>query len=276
MKYRRLRIALLLCLVIALHGVPALGADDDASQVEKRAADSRETVAAIAEGYQLFKSDDRARLSMEPEPVLRWPNQTRDTEDGATFLWTLEGRPEVMADVWIRGGVPTHAFHSFSRSKLIAVRNGQTVWHPEKPGVEFTEFADAPPPDDSAAKRLVQMKALARRFTCRIKGRRDGEELRLLPRPLYRYQTKASDLLDGALFTFVQGTDPEVMLLLEAVNRAGQATWEYALTRDSGVALEADLDGKRIWEVPGTAGAPGEVWFQAIVATTKVSTHRKE
>jgi len=232
-------------------------------------ADSRERVTRIAEGYQLFMGDDRVPLSMEREPVLRWPNQTRDTPDGATFIWTLDGRPEVMADVWIRGGVATHAFHSFSRGKLIAVHHGRTIWHPEKSGIEFTEFADAPRPDDSATKRLAQMKGLARRFTCRIAGRRDGEELRLLPRPLYRYQTKPGDLLDGALFAFVQGTDPEVMLVLEAVHRADRSEWQYALTRDSGVGLEADLDGKRIWEVPSSAGAPGEVWFQAIIATAE-------
>lgn len=248
-----------------------LAADDETqpAEAEKRAADARETVRRIAEGYQLFLGDDRAALSIEREPVLRWPNQTRDTSEGATFLWTLDGRPEAMADVWIRGGVPTHAFHSFSRSKLLAVHNGRTIWHPETSGIEFTEFADGPRPDDSPAKRLAQMKGLARRFTCRITGRRDGEELRLLPRPLYRYQTKASDLLDGALFAFVQGTDPEVMLLLEAVQRANRSAWEFALTRDSGVGLEADLDGKRIWKVPSSAGAPGEVWFQGIIAKAK-------
>lgn len=248
----------------------AVAADDtQPSEAERRAGDARETVTRIAESYQLFKGDDRAVLSMEREPVLRWPNQTRGTTDGATFLWTLDGRPEAMADVWIRGGVPTHAFHSFSRSKLFAVYHGRTNWHPEKPGVEFTEFADAPPPDDSAAKRLAQMKSLARRFTCRITGRTDGEELRLLPRPLYRYQTKSRDLLDGALFAFVQGTDPEVMLLLEAFQGADRSAWEYALTRDSGVALQADLDRKRIWEVPGTAGAPDQVWFQGIIKSAK-------
>ena len=231
--------------------------------------ESRKTITGIAEAYQLYLGDDRVSLSMEREPVLRWPNLTRDSPDGATFLWTLDGRPEAMADVWIRGGVPTHAFHSFSRSKLVAVRNGRTTWHPEKPGIELKEFADAPQPDSSAAKRLGQMKSLARRFTCRITGRGDGEELRLLSRPLYRYKTERKDLFDGALFAFVQGTDPEVMLILEAVHRGDQSAWQYALTRDSGVALEADLDGKRIWNVPSTAGAADEPWFQEIVKTAK-------
>lgn len=232
-------------------------------------ADSREKVTRIAEGYQLFLGDDRTRLSMERDPVLRWPNPTRDTSEGSTFIWTFDGRPEAMADVWIRGGVPTHAFHSFSKSKLLAMHNGQMIWHPEKPGIEFTQFADAPRPDGSAAKRLGQMKGLARRFTCRIQGRKDGEELRLLPRPLYRYQTKRSDLLDGALFAFVQGTDPEVMLILEAVRQVDRTAWQYALTRDSGVGLEADLDGKRIWEAPNSAGAADEVWYQGIIKTAR-------
>jgi hypothetical protein len=48
----------------------------------------------------------------------------------------------------------------------------------------------------------------------------DGKpwELRLLPKPLYRYASRSQKVLDGALFAYVwtRGTDPEWLLLLEA------------------------------------------------------------
>jgi hypothetical protein len=65
----------------------------------------------------------------------------------------------------------------------------------------------------------------------------------------------------------VQGTDPAVILVLEAARHDGQSVWRYALTRRSMHALEADLDGARVWAVPLSAGAPGEVWFQGSVST---------
>lgn len=111
------------------------------------------------------------------------------------------------------------------------------------------------------------MKDLARRFSCRLTGDADGEQLRLLPRPLYRYQTNRDNLIDGALFAFVQGTDPEVVLVLEATRRDKRSEWRYALTRLSMATLEADLDGKSMWAVPADSGATGKVWFHGGIAS---------
>jgi hypothetical protein len=99
-----------------------------------------------------------------------------------------------------------HDFLSLSSSKLVAEYNGRTIWQSQKAGIEFATFATAPQPADSTAKRLSQMKELARRFSCRLSNGGDGEELRLLPRPIYRYQVDRADLMDGALFAVVVGT----------------------------------------------------------------------
>ena len=73
----------------------------------------------------------------------------------------------------------------------------------------------------------------------------DREELRLLPKPLYRYEPKAGPVIDGAVFAFVMGTDPESLLLIEAVKSGGKqsgssrlpaarrASWKAATRRRS-------------------------------------------
>ena len=38
-------------------------------------------------------------------------------------------------------------------------------------------------------------------------------------------------LIDGAVFAFVQGTDPEAVLLIEAVRRDDRTVWQYAFGR---------------------------------------------
>ena len=155
-------------------------------------------------------------------------------------------------------------------SKLVAEHEGQTIWHPDKAGIELRSFPDAPRPEDSPVKRLSQMKELSRRFACRLTAEgRKGEELRLLPRPIFRYETDHRDLVDGALFAYVQGTDPEVILMLEAVRQDGEFAWRYAFTRRSMLALEADLDGERVWAVPYGAGNPSSVWFQGGITAGK-------
>jgi hypothetical protein len=69
---------------------------------------------------------------------------------------------------------------------------------------------------------------------------------------LYRYDlANARDpdpnLLDGALFAYVLGTDPEVVLVLEAVGTAENAAWQYAFARATSGGLEVKLGDEVVW-----------------------------
>ena len=100
------------------------------------------------------------------------------------------------------------------------------------------------------------MKAIAERFKAKMTGwagdNSDQEELRLLPRHLFRYDLtmiKEADpnLLDGALFAYVLGTDPEVVLVLEAIGTPEKVVWQYALVRATSGGLEVKLDKEVVW-----------------------------
>jgi hypothetical protein len=72
---------------------------------------------------------------------------------------------------------------------------------------------------------------------------------------LYRYalaETKEPDpnLLDGALFAYVQGTDPEAVLVLEAIGTADKAEWHYAFARATSGGLEVKLGNDVVWTAP--------------------------
>jgi hypothetical protein len=232
----------------------------------KSGNEQRDLIVAIAREYRLFLGADRRALTLQAEPVLRWPNATRGTTDGATFVWTRDGRPEAIACIW-KDPVLSHAFHSLSMSSLVAEYGGRIVWHPQGSGIRLEDLAERLPPADSAVARLRQMKEIARRFHCRLSGNGpEDQALRLLPSAIYRYDSDRANVLDGALFAYVQGTDPEVILLVEAHRQNGQARWKYALTRRSCCGLEADLDGRRIWSVAQSVGAPGDVWFHGDVS----------
>jgi len=146
-----------------------------------------------------------------------------------------------------------------SRSAGLVARNGDgTVWAPESAGVEFHDVPNGPPPAETPVLRLAQMKSLGARFTATLTGWKDDESekepLRLLPRPLYRYDIKAAtdthaNLRDGALFAFVQGTDPEALLLVEDVVLDDRPRWQYAFARATSGGLEARLGDKLVWKV---------------------------
>ena len=73
--------------------------------------------------------------------------------------------------------------------------------------------------------------------------------MRLLTQPLFRYESTDPKVVDGALFGFVTsaGTDPEVIILLEA--REGQAgpEWRYAVCRFSDLDLYVKHKEVEIW-----------------------------
>jgi hypothetical protein len=209
------------------------------------------------EWYQVLPKAN-ARKSMSPQTVLRWINASRgrDGED-ILVLWIQDGRPEVAATIFPQKGYLHHELVSLSRGSQLVVKDGDAVaWSPSVAGVEFRDVPEAPAPAETPAARLRQMKSMAERFKATLTGlhadNSDREELRRLPREVYRYALKHAKrpdpaLQDGAVFAYVQGTDPEVLLLLEAVRKDERWRWQYGFARATGGGLEGRLDGKLVW-----------------------------
>jgi hypothetical protein len=207
-------------------------------------------LAKAAAEYGFTAGKDRT-AELAPKPLLTWTNPQRNTPDGALFLWTWGGRPQAVACVYTYGEGNAdidHEFHSLAAEVLVARRNGKVVWEPPGPGVEFKEVPQAPAPADTEAKRLGQMRAVARGFTASVGPEGDRHELRLLPQPVYRYPGGDGRVPDGAIFALVQATDPEVLLLLEARRAEGEGRWHYALARMSDLPLEVGYGGGGVWK----------------------------
>src|SRR5207342_2373675 len=113
------------------------------------------------------------------------------------------------------------------------------------------ELPDAPVPGDTAAARKLQIGRLAEGFTGHTvdAARKEKFELRLLPTPLYRYPAAKSGVIDGALFALVSeaGTDPEVLLLIEAREEKGKVIWEYVCGRFSDRELRVRRKDKEVF-----------------------------
>ena len=108
----------------------------------------------------------------------------------------------------------------------------------------------APAPAATAPLRLVQLRTVAREFSGRsLSARGQAWALRLLPQPLFRYESTDPEVIDGAVFALVSsaGTDPEVILLLEARRGADGPRWMFAAARFSDMDLWLEHKNQEVW-----------------------------
>ena len=239
---------------------------DEAKTDDARLRAVKELLEQSVDWYEVLP-EANAKAGLRPQVVLSWQNAVRNNTGAALLaIWTDQGRPEAMASIFQNDNSICHEFVSLSRSKKILVRDKTRVlWSPAKTGVEFHDVPGAPAPADDRAGRLRQMKSLAGRFGARLPqpqvGDGHAEVLRLLPKPLYRYALEDSkgtspNLRDGAMFAFVMGTDPEAVLLLEAVEREDKVVWQYAFARATAYAVEASLGDAVVWSALAQSGPP--------------------
>lgn len=228
---------------------------DEPAFVLMSSTERRAWIIAQAKEYEIRIDKENGELVLE-KPVLRFNDNVTGVVDAVQFVWTKGGRPEASASFWFRkDGLKAHEFTSLSRGKLQADRDGARLWDTSEVGLKFKPLPNAKVPHNLKAGRLTQMRQTARRCKAVVKGR-DGElNLRLLPQPLVRYSPNSKDILDGAVFSFAKGTNPEVVLIVEAVvDKTGKSTYEYSVARMTSRACWLIMDEEKVWSVPKDGG----------------------
>ncbi len=95
------------------------------------------------------------------------------------------------------------------------------------------------------------MRAIAEEFRADDNfGEIGWHPLRMLTTPIARYGKPGGTVEDGALFAFVEGTDPEVFLFVEARKGETGPEWHYGLAPMGCWAVKASHKGQSVWELP--------------------------
>ncbi len=172
-----------------------------------------EAAGSSREGADTIHRDaaGRRRSGSGHDPVYVWTNPVQIRTDRAVFVWTCRGRAEVIGTIFsspaIGAKVITHEFHSLATTVLDVTHGGEPEehqWKPSAPGI--TRCADRRRPGCGS---LLRAAAHADAHPDeRVHGPERGQEgtamgARLLPQPLYRYQSTDPEVLDGAVFSFV-------------------------------------------------------------------------
>ncbi len=245
--------------VVAVLSILPSGAADD-QPLEKPTAQNKaahlERMHKLAQSIRVFevRNDKRVAAELVGHPVLAYRDDTRQQDDSTMWIWGTPGRPTAMLAVEYYPQRPIEKrwlfeIASLSTGQIAAERDPELHWQARQPGLNLQLLAGAAGPAEKATSRLAQMRQLRRRFTAHEREGTDGRiELQPLATPLHRYQDPAQGILDGAVFAFANGTNPEVLWIIEAHSTAGApATWQFGLVQMTGAEVFAELDGKEIW-----------------------------
>ncbi|MEE8452179.1 MAG: hypothetical protein V3R99_09700 [Thermoguttaceae bacterium] len=248
-----------LLLAVSLSCVSQAAADRDAQA--KLDAGWLKVCQSHAEDYVIYPTDaPKEKFKLLPNPVFRHSQPVRGDDIGGVWLWVRDdGRPGVVGTVFaysMSSFQPgernvSHEFHSLATVPLTATWRGRPQWAPAKAGIEWKPIPDAPATAESPTRRLLQMRQLSRRFHAHSVGKGERWELRLIAKPIYVYNVKDADaVLGGGLFAICQGTDPEILLGIEARRVDGNYRWHYACAPFSDYELHVRLDDTEVSALP--------------------------
>lgn len=217
---------------------------------QEAAGDSRlGTLTERAGLLRMAYADDanRAAPQLLKTPVLRCNDPTRDEMDGALWLW-LEGKRPVAGLCILLYANGKWNYEHIALADEAATVSGRPgwAWRPKAAPRNWITI-DEPVPAAVRARQTA-MRALARRMEASEVRRGETFPLRLLDRPIYTYTGAEAGILEGGLWAISYGTNPEVLLQIEAREMAGKPAWHVAFARMSAAEISVKLDGKQLWQ----------------------------
>jgi hypothetical protein len=251
----------LCCIFGAVGGNASLRGQEPADKKLKEEAEARqrlEDMQGALRSLELAFSDPKPRtaLTFSTNPLLRYSDPTRGGVrattnvllDGGVWRLGTEGRPTALVTVEIyqapdASRVMALEFLSLAELTFSLKHKTEKIrWEPSGSALKLEELPDAPRPAATAPARLVQMRQLARRFGAKERLNNELIECRLMTQPIDRYRSEAEKIVDGAIFAFANGTNPEVGIVVECDGER----WRYGTLRLSAAELSITLDGRQV------------------------------
>lgn len=268
-----------LLVVAASVALPALAQEPE----DRSAEDERKARLKIAEEHigridMRLAAGDRPVIPRIERPLLLYGDSARSNADGTLWAWGTTGRPLAVLETYesTKGGGGRANAITLTGSLLVVAKvptATPTLWQPQRMQIEAVPFPDAPVPSERETVRLRQLKELARRMSAHQFWDPDNSrfELRLLVQPVHRYADPESKLHDGAMFVIAHGTNPEVLVLIEALGESLEASrWHYSLARLGSAEMHVAIDEKEVWKrdrTPGVVGRPVDPYWLFMTAS---------
>jgi hypothetical protein len=250
---------MVLCLAVCGWSFAARAQEQESPENAEARAARLAAMQQIAERFKVERgeAEKRQAVPLMATPVLRFNDPARDFHDATIWGFGERGRPLCLLAIEQYGDRSWFECISLSSEPFTAAADSLR-WSPKAGGPELQPFPGAPPPADKAPRRLVQMKELLGQLRAYEVGRNGAKyELRLMPRPLVRYDDAEAELVDGALFAFAYGTNPELLAIIEA-RGAAPAKWQVAFARCGTAEPHVLYKDQEIFTLPYATGTRPE------------------
>lgn len=264
----------LLCLVLFLSLQQSLSAQENERPPSDEDGVKAESLLR-ASSIRVSLANDGSQVALVKTPVLRFSDPARENDAGSLWVWGKTGRPRLAVEIYHGASDPNnkiwaHAM-SMTSTELLQADTDAGQWKPRTAQFELQEIPNIRPPSDQAVVRLRQMKAAARRVSAHEfwDPNNTRYELRLLVTPVYRYRDPETGLLDGAVFAFVHGTNPEILMFVEVRAEEGDTPkWHRGFAPLGSAELVVVEEEKVVWRkdrAPGVVGRPSDPYWLFIV-----------
>jgi hypothetical protein len=250
--------SLLFVLVVGSQlAAPCLG-DEAAQERRKLLLDQMQSLAGQT---KIELAGSKRGPDLVKSPVFRYDDQPRRFIDATMWVWTHEGRPvalqKVEAKYFPSTGDPQwgFCFTSVSRDRLsVAFPADNRTFRSTEPGIAMRPLDGAPAVGRGAVQRKRQARELVREFSARVlmdPKNNITQEMRLLTTPIFEYSDSKSQEFAGAIYGFAaNGTNPDLLVLLEVGGEASRPAWHFAPARMTSGGVTLKYDDAKVWEVP--------------------------
>ena len=228
-------------------------------QNERQRAELLAQMRALAEQTKVQFAEGGRQPELIKDPAFRYADQPRRFIDATLWVWTDQGRPVAFQKIEaVESGdkrVPhwQYCFASASADLVAAEWSSNRHFSSREPGVTFRPLEEAPAVSKGNAERKRQARELIRKFSARIladpREKDSLQEMRLLTTPLFDYADPKTNEYRGAVFGFsTNGTNPDLLLLLEVRGEKDKAAWHFAPARMTIGAVTLRWRDAKVWE----------------------------
>jgi hypothetical protein len=229
---------------------------------------------SLAEQTKVAIVGSDRQVELVKSPVFRYDDQPRRFIDATIWAWTDEGRPVAFQKIEaVEYGDPAapspswqYCVSSVSLDEISVEWPQGRRFHASQPGVSFRPLADAPEVAPAGNQRKRQARELARKFSARIVTSPKNnfrQQMRLLTTPIFEYADPKSKEFQGAVYGFsTNGTNPDLLLVLETRQEKGALDWHFAPARMTCCAVNLVYGESEVWQVDWVNGseAPFATW----------------
>lgn len=253
-------------MIVLLAAIPSGATPCSAAEENAGQEAELEKVLRSVKRLRLFEygATDLKSVAPHERPVHHYGDEERRLFDSTLWMWgdPDNGRPVAAMKL---ERYPENSYYgrrtilyglvSLSSQRIRVEFPEDTPWTSARAGIELAGIPGSPEPAAAGRLRSLQARALSRRFTAHLleaPGERMEKRtnLRLMPRPLYEYSGEEHGILYGALFGLANGTNPDVLLLIEARATDSGPRWQYGTARLTRTQILVQLDSRQVPTLP--------------------------